>query len=193
MKFVKLCKNSKLPIKDEKYSKKTYNSDDINTSIYNIGIHAGASNVIIIDVDIKDDGLNEWNEYVKINGEPQTVCQRSANGGLHYFFNYKSLTYNDKEIELINTLKNKSKYRSKGIDIRKDNGYVVCEPSTIDDKKYEFIRHYNKYPVSNIPLSLLEWILEFEKKEFILNDVKVIVKNEKLKNLFMTMIQIGSK
>jgi hypothetical protein len=81
-------------------------------------------------------------------------------------------------------LKNKSKYRNgKGIDIRKDNGYIVCEPSKIDDKKYKFIRHFNHFPILNIPSSLLTWLLEFETINKKQNDVKLIIKIDQLKPL----------
>ena len=184
MKYIKLCKHSKIPIKNEKYTKGTNNINDINTNIYNVGLLAGASNLLILDIDVKDNGMEEWIEYVNVYGEPKTVCQRSANGGLHYLFNYKSLNYSEEDIESIDALKNKSKYRKgKGIDIRKDNGYIVCEPSEIDGKKYKFISHYNHFPILNIPSSLLTWLLEFETKNKNQNDVKLIINIGQLQTL----------
>ena len=61
-----------------------------------------------------------------------------------------------KKIFLIKWLKNKAGYRNKSIDIRKGNGYILCEPFTIGNRKYEFVRNYGD---NNIFLIL-------EKKEY---------------------------
>ena len=44
--------------------------------------------------------------------------------------------YTKEEDILIKWLKNKAGFRNKGIDIRKGNGYILSEPSTIGYKKY---------------------------------------------------------
>jgi hypothetical protein len=66
--FDKLCKNSKIPIKNEKYSKGMSNVNEINTDIYNVGLLAGPSNLLILDIDVKDNGLEEWIDYVNVYG-----------------------------------------------------------------------------------------------------------------------------
>lgn len=197
--FFKVCKNNKQPIKNEKYGdpKNLKPLDNIDTKLYNVGISCRPNNLIILDVDSKDDGLNEWNEYIKKYSEPLTVCEKTPNGGYHYYFNHISKNYSCEQKELIDKLKNKSKYRNgKGLDIRKGNGYVVCDPSTIDNKKYEFIRHYKDCEILDMPLSLLEWILEYEKEEKIysINDNLNIIENiDELKNLLKNFSNNDSK
>ena len=44
--------------------------------------------------------------------------------------------YTKEEDILIKWLKNKAGFRNKGIDIRKGNGYILSEPSTIGYEKY---------------------------------------------------------
>ena len=182
--FFKVTKNGKTPIKNENFSDPTKlkKLNEIKTNYYNVGLPCKANNLIILDIDVKDDGLIEWYKYLESHDEPLTVCQKSANGGLHYFFKHHSDSYDDDELELIQQLKNKSKYRNgKGLDVRKNNGYVVCEPSVINNNKYEFIRHYNKTEIINIPKSLLLWLLEYEKNEKDIGDSSlVLIENEKI-------------
>ena len=59
-------------------------------------------------------------------------------------------------------MKNKAGYRNKGIDIRKGNGNMLCEPSTIDNKKYKFVRHYKDNNMLNMLLKQIKWIWEKE-------------------------------
>jgi hypothetical protein len=197
--FFKVCKNKKQPIKNEKYGDitKLKPLNKINTNLYNVGISAGPNNLIILDIDTKDEGLIEWTQYKDKFGEPLTVCEKTPNSGYHYYFKHRSTNYTSEQIELIEKLKNKSKYRNgKGIDIRINNGYCVCEPSTIDDKKYEFIRHYNHYEILEMPLSLLEWLLEFENesiKNSFNNDLVIINDVIQLKELLKNFNNENSK
>ena len=163
--FFKVIKNGKIPIKNENYAdiKSLKKFDKIDTNLYNVGLPCGPNNLIILDIDIKDDGLTEWSQYIKLHGEPLTVCQKTPSGGYHYLFLNSSSAYSEEETLLLSLLKNKSKYRNKGIDIRKGNGYIVCEPSTINNNKYEFIRHYKDNNFNKMPVTLLKWLLEFEK------------------------------
>ena len=118
----------------------------------------------MVDVDKKNDGVEEFNKYISMYGEPLTVKQATPNEGYHYIFNSISSEYTEEENYLITLLKNKSKYRKgKGIDIRINNGYITSEPSTINGKEYKYIRHYNDNKILNAPLTLLNWLLEFEK------------------------------
>lgn len=164
LKFKKIVKNGKQPIKGEsiKDPSTLLQFNEINTKLYNIAIPAKDNNLIILDIDFKDDGTTEWNEYIREHGEPFTVTETTPNKGLHYYFIHKDPTYTEEQNTLINMLKEKSKYRNKGIDIKINGGYAVCEPSTIDNKGYQFIRHYDKYKFEKMPLSVLKWVLEFE-------------------------------
>ena len=168
--FLKLSINSKIPIKNEKFSDKCNLKviSEINTRFYNVGLACGANNLLVSDIDEKHEGLREWADYVAQNDEPLTVKQMTPNNGFHYIFNDETNnTYTDEENVLIKRLRTKAGYRKNGLDIRRGNGYIVCEPSTINNKKYKFIRHYKDTKILNMPLSLIKWLLEKEKTEII--------------------------
>ena len=106
-KFIKLNKNTKTPIKGE-YFKDTKELNKINTNLYNIGLIAGGNNLIILDVDEKDGGMIEWNDYLADNFEPWTMKQKTPNNGLHYIFKHHDETYTEDENDAISKRKNKS-------------------------------------------------------------------------------------
>ena len=196
--YCKIVKNNKVPIKDEKFSdaKKLRKLSEIDLRLYNVGLPCGPNNLIVLDIDVKDDGIVEWNNYISEFGEPLTVYEKTPSGGYHYYFLHHSANYTFEEIELINKLKNKSKYRNKGLDIRINNGgYIVCDPSTIDGKKYEYIRKMDTTPILEMPLTLLNWLLEYENQESIINDnILVLLKNtEKLENILSFLDADDSK
>ena len=105
----------------------------------------------------------------------------TPNNGFHYIFNETNEKYADEENYLIKRLLNKAGYRNKGLDIWMGNGYIVCEPSIINNKKYEFIRHHKDNEILNMPLSLIKWLLEKEKIEKINtsfdNNILIIMKD----------------
>ena len=196
--YCKIVKNNKVPIKDEKFSdaKKLRKLSEIDLRLYNVGLPCGPNNLIVLDIDVKDDGIVEWNNYISEFGEPLTVYEKTPSGGYHYYFLHHSANYTFEEIELINKLKNKSKYRNKGLDIRINNGgYIVCDPSTIDGKKYKYIRKMDTTPILEMPLTLLNWLLEYENQESIINDnILVLLKNtEKLENILSFLDADDSK
>ena len=134
--FLKLSGNTKIPIKNENYSDKRNlkKITEINKRYYNIGLACGANNILVLDVDEKNEGWDEWNNYISEYDEPLTVKQKTPNNGFHYLFNHFDDNYTEEENSLIKLLKNKAGYRNKGLDIRINNGYIVCEPSTISVK-----------------------------------------------------------
>ena len=175
MKFFKLQKNSKIPA--VKWQDKTnYLNDTTNINIdnNNIGFITGTiNNIFVLDIDVKDDGLIEWNKYLNSNIEPLTVTTKTPSGGYHYYFNLKSK--NDSNNFLINNyLTTKSKYRGVGLDIRSNGGYVVYPPSKINNFEYKFIRSFDKFDVLDMPSELIYWLLD-NNKPF------------KTKNLFQTI------
>ena len=180
-KFIKLCKNTKKPIQGAffKYPKQL---NEIDLTRYNIGLLAGASDLLILDIDEKNDGIKEYNEYLKTNEPPNTMTQKTPNNGLHLIFKASSKNYTEEQKELINRLKNTRGYRGKGLDVRKNNGYIVFSPSTIDGKSYEII---NDNKPQKIPLSILKWLLEFEniKTDSINSNIILIKDTEQIKDI----------
>ena len=117
---IHLIKNQKKPA-FKSWNKK--NVTTIDNSTYNVGILTGNSNnLLCLDIDIKDAGLIEFNKYIEEYGEPQTVKQKTINGGFHYIFKN---THSDEKYNYLiqNYLTTKTKYRGVGIDMRNEGGY----------------------------------------------------------------------
>ena len=153
---IRIIKNSKEPLFS--WKKLTTHKKVIDLTKHNVGILAGKINdIIVLDIDDKDDGINEFKKYTDLYGEINTLTVKTPNKGFHYYFSYHQ---NDDTVQhLINdSLINKSKYRNgKGIDIRSNGGYVVGPNSSINGKKYEIIN--DVLPIE-MPEKLALWILE---------------------------------
>ena len=125
---IELLKNSKLP-KCKWLNIENYMYDNICLENNNVGLITGhINNIIVVDIDVKDDGLDEWNTYIQEHGEPKTVTVKTPSGGYHYYFSYNSTNKANNHL-IENNLKTTTKYRGKGIDIRSNGGYVVMPPS----------------------------------------------------------------
>jgi putative DNA primase/helicase len=86
----------------------------------NIGIATGVvSKLIVIDVDVKNDGLSSLDQIQKMYGPMLGAKVRSGSGGLHFYF---SMGVNDHIRNKVNLLP--------GIDIRGEGGYIVAPPSS---------------------------------------------------------------
>jgi hypothetical protein len=152
---VPIYKNSKTPAA-KGWNKPEYNNQFIDHETNNIGLITGEkNNLIVLDIDLKDEGLKEFNLYINQYGEPKTLKQQTPSGGFHYFFKYD---HPDKQCKFLiqNYIINRSKYRSKGLDIRSNGGYILIEPSKINNKEYKFI---NNEPVDYMPLNLIHFLL----------------------------------
>lgn len=182
--FLKKYKKFIIP-KNQKttYNKwsKSYNhiKDDIDTTKYNYGILTGnQNNLLVLDIDVQDEGVEEFDKYIKQFGNIDTFIQKTPSGGKHYFFTFKHS--NPSVQHLINfSLTNSSKYRGKGLDIRSNGGYIVGSGSTINNKRYEIIN--NVKPIE-IPESLVLWLLENRNRVVKNNNNKKSKKNIVYKN-----------
>jgi len=146
----------------------------IDTNKFNVGIVTGEqNNLIVLDVDLKDEGISEFKKYIDEYGEPKTLKASTPNKGHHYYFKYTS-SNNDDQYLIKNCLLNKSKYRGKGLDIRSNGGYILAEPSKIDENNYKFI---NNFDVLEMPTSLIKFLLidnikpNFKNNNIIKSDV----------------------
>ena len=130
----------------------------------NIGLLTGKiSNIIVLDVDVKDNGVKFFDQHIKqrLNREGYRVpVARTGSGGYHLFFQWNP----DTAHRLRTTSKIKIQGETVGIDIRSDGGQVVAEPSIhISGGKYEFIfQEWDK--IQPIP-SWLEDLLSGEEEE----------------------------
>ncbi len=74
----------------------------------NVGVLTGKiNNLVVIDICVKDNGMNEWCKYIKEHDDPQTVKVRTPSGWYHYYFKYASTDKRQKEL-IENYLTNKT-------------------------------------------------------------------------------------
>jgi hypothetical protein len=98
----------------------------------NIGIATGASGLVVIDVDVKND-INGWeafNDCLERLGElpGPTRTASTPSGGAHLYFRAPD----GFEIPI------SAGRLGDGIDVRAHGGYVVCPPSVIDGRAYRW-------------------------------------------------------
>ncbi len=61
----------------------------VNPNRLNTGIPTGTrNNLLVVDLDVKDDGVQEFEKYVAEHGEPNTLKVKTPTKGSHYYFNY---------------------------------------------------------------------------------------------------------
>ena len=121
---------------------------------YNAGFICGeVNNIMVLDVDVKDDGVGAMVQYFQEFGKFNTFTVRTPHGGYHYYFNYKSKDNND------NYLKNGTKFRGVGLDFKTEGGYVLAPGSCVDGKYYKVI---NQTKIIDMPNELLTWLLAFK-------------------------------
>ena len=127
---------------------------DIDMTRYNAGYLCGKlNNIMVLDVDVRNGGIEAINEYMREYGTINTLTVGSARGGYHYYFNYNSKDHND------NYLKNGSNLRGAGLDFKTEGGYVVAPGSVFEGKYYKVI---NKAPIIDMPKELISWLLAFK-------------------------------
>lgn len=83
---------------------------------WNIGIAAGASNIIIIDVDPRNGGIETLKSICAYAPIPKTLTAQTGGGGKHYIF-------------LSNIDQKLPKTLGPGIDVQQGNRYIVAPPS----------------------------------------------------------------
>ena len=161
-----LKNNSKLP--RVKWSKPKNHKTYINTKLFNVGLITGPINdIIVVDVDKKNNGIEEMDKYYALFGEPQTIRQNTPSGGYHLIFKYTSSNTDDQFL-IDNYLKTKTSFRNAGIDIRAKGGYIVLAPSKIDDKYYQMVEGRNE--LLDLPRSLIEFLLDGHKVNTIIKE-----------------------
>lgn len=94
----------------------------------NIGIVTGkVSGIVVLDVDLKNDGLKSFAYLQKKIILPETLKSLTGGGGFHLFFKHPGIK-----------VRNKTSFLP-GLDIRGDGGYIVAPPSNhISGKHYKW-------------------------------------------------------
>jgi hypothetical protein len=165
-KKIKLIKNSKKPMlkwKDKitklPIRKNLYSIIDYEHN--NVGILTGhINNIIVLDVDVSDNGLKTFEEFEKEYGKINTFKVATPSGGYHLYFNYKSKNP-DTNYAIENILRNTSRIIKKenikiGLDIRSDWGYVVSPSSSINNIYYKIV-NYSK--IIDMPDVLVNYLV----------------------------------
>lgn len=163
-KLIPIAKNSKNPI--EKISWKSIASYDkldwikwLNSG-HNLAVCTGeVSKITVIDIDnaeINPELQSIKNELVQMLTESGTLKAVSRSGGLHFFYSYDKeipqLQRNPRSGRIIDLLH---------IDIRNEGGYLLIQPSTIDNQFYKFGNLGNE--IKNIPENIKSKLLEYSK------------------------------
>ena len=124
---------------------------------FNTGIPTGLrNNLLVVDLDVKDDGVEEFKQYVQTYGQPKTLHVITPTGGEHYYFNYSHADPGTQQM-IKSYLNHSIKFRGKGIDIRSEGGFIVGPPSVRDGRAYEVACMSSP---TDIPPSLVGWLLE---------------------------------
>jgi len=120
----------------------------------NIGILTGEkNNLLVLDIDIKDDGLKFWNYISKKYPEFKTPTVKSPGGSLHFYFKYNKKIPNMNRI-LVNNKKI-------GWDI-KSNGSIITSPPSIypnTNKRYKWLPLLSLNDIK--PISIPKWLENF--------------------------------
>ncbi len=95
----------------------------------NIGIATGPSNLAVIDVDVKSDGLGmeTWRDILEEHGREieQTAVSETPSGGLHFVYSRGH-----------RNIRNSAGKLGPGLDIRGIGGYIVAPPSVLPNGEY---------------------------------------------------------
>ncbi len=131
----------------------------------NIGILTGKnSNLLVLDIDVKDNGIQLWNELYTHNTQFKTPTVKTPSGGLHFYFKYNS------NIPTMNRILVDNK--KIGWDIKSNKSIIVAPPSIYLNKRYKWIISLNECK----PITMPKW-LEY----FILSNLKYSTKKKNIK------------
>jgi hypothetical protein len=126
----------------------------------NIGILTGKkNNLLVLDIDVKDNGMKLWNSISKNYPEIITPTVKSPGGSIHLYFKYNSKIPNMNRILVDN--------KKIGWDIKSDGSIITSPPSLYPNsrKRYEWLpkKSLNDIKPINIPKWLETYILNHLK------------------------------
>ena len=163
---IKLRKDSKNPV--ERWTKPSNQYKHIDNAYYNAGVPMGPNKLLGIDLDsAKWSADHVWFKKFGIDLEAfcvslNTLAVKTPCGGFHLYFEY------DENLPQTQSAEHQ-------IDIRRDNGYLVCPPSYTSVGKYECI---SDHPPTKIPPELCEFLYSI-----LYDNSSDIVESKKLKDL----------
>ena len=170
---IRLKINEKIPA--GKWQERRFHHQTVDNTKYNVGIPCGSVNgFFVLDIDIKDNGYDEFKKYLGNHGEPNTLTIKTPSGGMHYYFNLKTSNIEsagDTNFIINQVIYNRSKKGGVGIDIRSTGGYIVAPPSSIDGISYEVI---NETSINDLPKELGDYLLKLD----LMHKLNMMVKDE---------------
>lgn len=108
---------------------------------YNLGVFMGASDLVVIDVDVRiDSGLDGFTTLSALGALPTTFTVRTPTGGAHYYFRANGVKLSQSPL-------------GPGIDVKTGNGYVVGPGSRLANGVYTI---EVDVPFANLP----QWIAD---------------------------------
>lgn len=133
------------PIDPEKASRRIgHLCRDAKPLANNVAILCGeASGIVVMDIDVVDNGVGMWEEAVKANGGiPDTFTVLTGSGGLHIYFKYDSKTAE---------LTNSNRIFGYPWDFRSSGGIVVAPGSILKEtgREYKVLSGYPLRPSDN--------------------------------------------
>jgi putative DNA primase/helicase len=127
----------------------------------NIGLACGPTGVVVIDLDVKEDGPENWAELVSRLGiDDNTATCLTGGGGQHIYFR------KPQNINIPSSIRK----LGPGIDVKAEGGYVVLPPSNHPNgKRYEWevSHHPDNCPILPLPQALIT-LLENKKQHSVL-------------------------
>ncbi len=162
--FVPIPLNGKKPTvpgweKSTKQTNHTFNPGN------NVGVVTGeVSGIVVVDIDVKDDGLKTWMEWITHHGDINTAIVKTGSGGYHYYFKYDPTTSGMKSNSKVVQVNDKNV----GIDIKNNGGQVVYPGSIHPDTKnpYIWVNHPSKFGIAVMPNWLLEKLSKPKESKF---------------------------
>src|SRR6185295_16140719 len=119
----------------------------------NIGVNAGKSGLLLLDIDPRNGGVASVEELSKIHGQlPKTLTSQTGGGGVHYLFKRPQGGFGNVSGVM------------PGIDIKCDGGYFIADPSNhISGGQYEWLSDIELEDAAEAPAWLL--LLALQKKK----------------------------
>jgi P4 family phage/plasmid primase-like protien len=185
---------------NKRYNKQPINKGWENTNIEScissidyskdVGILTGSKyNLLVIDIDVKDKGLETWNKWIDEYGiDDDTVIAKTPTGGYHYYF-----TCSDEIAALYKTSRKSFICDGErvGIDIRSNGGFIVVPPSKQGEKKYSWVNSLKDNLLADVP----EWLQQFlapTQNNFSYNNIiNMNVGNDK--NIIQKILEFSEK
>jgi hypothetical protein len=98
---------------------------------YNLGVETEKSGLIVIDCDVKHDGVDGIANFLAMCGglEPETLTVETASGGRHYYFFGPAV-------------KSTASVVAPGVDVKSRGGYVVAPGSVVKAGPYKVVKDW---------------------------------------------------